>query len=87
MLTVPNTKCLRADKEDAVATPAAETRLPSEPDEEAGVPNEDEDDEEEPTNLRTIPDFEVRTSWPPHGTHSSQSCRLHFLVYQSTIPA
>lgn len=69
-MTIPNTKCLRADTEvEYAVTPAAKVEGPSEPaedagvpDEDAGVPNEDEDDEEEPTNLRTIPDFEVRTS-------------------------
>ncbi|EIW57471.1 uncharacterized protein TRAVEDRAFT_48510 [Trametes versicolor FP-101664 SS1] len=71
MLTIPNTKCLRADTEvEYAATPAAKAEAPSEPAEDAGVPNEDEEDEEEPTNLRTIPDFETALS----GVSEYHSC-------------
>ncbi|KAH9850322.1 hypothetical protein C2E23DRAFT_836069 [Lenzites betulinus] len=58
MLTIPNTKCLRAEGEEGARSAGdGQAGLVLE-----GAPASSEDDEEEPANLRTIPDFETALS-------------------------
>ncbi|KAI0635843.1 hypothetical protein C8Q77DRAFT_1216385 [Trametes polyzona] len=76
MLTIPNTKCVRADSDapDKSQNPASEGAAASRVRALADLAEEDEldEEEEEPTNMRTIPDFETALS----GVSEYHSCAL-----------